>query len=123
MLWYKLIEQKDGKVFKRYYLTQGDTFTNQLSVIKSDGEEVLPETIEGIVFKLSDANYNEEYSQNYKWDDDLKKWTILIGADETAKWAIDTHIYEYQLRYTNGIVRTYVQERLIVTDQIQGGPQ
>lgn len=123
MLWYKLVEQKNGKTFKRYYLTQGDTFTNQLNVIKSDGEEVLPETIEGIVFKLSDANYNEEYSQNYQYDKQLKKWTITIGADETAKWPIDTHIYEYQLRYTNGIVRTYVQERLIVTDQIQGGPQ
>ena len=123
MLWFKLVEQKNGKAFKRYYMTQGDTFANQLSVVKSDGNEVLPETIEGIVFKLADANYNEEYSQNYKYDERLKKWTITIPADETAKWAIATHVYEYQLRYTSGEVKTYVQERFIVTDQIQGGPQ
>lgn len=120
MLYYKIIEGKNGKPMKRYYMTQGDTFQNQLSILDPQGVEISPDLIEELVFKLSDMNYNEQYRQEYIYDPSLNKWAITIDSETTMTWDIDQHIYEYQLTYKGGVVRTPVQERFVVQDQIQG---
>ena len=121
MVYYKVVTDKSGKQVKNYYMTQGDTFQNQISITDKNGEEVSPNLIVEVRFKLSDLDYKEEYKQLYEYNDTMHKWTIQIDSDETSKWAVDTHIYEYEILYSGGVVSTPVQAKFTVQNQIQGG--
>lgn len=120
MVYYKIVESKDGKKVKQYYLTQGDTFQNQLDVLNKDGEIISPSLIKKVEFKLSNIDYKYEFSQEYEFNEEIGKWEITIPTEKTSEFAIDTHIYEYQITYVNGVVSTPVQAKFIVTDQIKG---
>jgi hypothetical protein len=120
MVYFKIVDAKDGKKVKQYYLTQGDTFQNQLDVLNNSGEVVSQSLILSVLFKLSDSEYNFEYSKEYEFNGELNKWELTISSEDTSKFAIGTHIYEYQITYVNGIVSTPVQAKFIVTDQIRG---
>ena len=121
MVYYKITTDKSGKPVKNYYMTQGDTFQNQLTVSDKNGAEITPDLISEVRFKLSDMDYKEEFTKLYEYDEALHKWAIQIDAEETAKWTIDTHIYEYQITYTSGVVNTPIQAKFTVQNQIQGG--
>lgn len=124
MLYYKIVKGKDGKERKRYYLTQGDTFQNRIKLLNNDGTLMDVNLIREVLFKLSDDNYNAVYSQKYEYNPQIERWLIDIPSETTSTWTIDqnntSHIYEYQITYISGVVKTPVQERLIVEDQIQG---
>lgn len=119
MLYFKNVEAKDGKAVKNYFLTQGDTFDNQLT-IKKNGVAVSPDIISEVRFKLSDLEYKLEYSKVYEYNTGLSKWLLNIESEDTADWSIDTHIYEYQITYMDGTVSTPVQAKLTVLNQIKG---
>lgn len=119
MLYYKEVEAKDKKLVKNYFMTQGDTFSSQLKLFKGESE-VPTDLIREIRFKLSDIDYNLEYSKLYEYNADLGKWLLNIDSEDTANWAVDTHIYEYQVTYIDGTVRTPVQAKFTVLNQIKG---
>lgn len=120
MVYYKEVEAKNGKTVKNYYMTQGDTFQNELAIKNSTGGVVSKDLIQEVLFKLSDLDYNVEYSKEYTYSDELSKWVIDISSEDTTQWAIDTHYYEYQITYTDGTVSTPVQAKFTVLNQIQG---
>lgn len=120
MLYYKIVDAKDGKKVKNYYLTRGDTFPSQI-VIKDKNKNVVdPSLIDKVLFKLSDIDYNFEYEQEYEYDSNLQKWTLEVSSPETKTWVIDTHIYEYEITYKNGKVSTPVQAKFTVLNEIKG---
>lgn len=119
MLYYKIVEDKSGKQVKNYYLTQGDTFVNQLSITDKDGQEVEHSLISKVKFKLATTEYISEFEQEYEYDEEILKWTLNISSEDTKKWEINTHIYEYEITYINGIIDTPVQARFTVLNQIQ----
>lgn len=121
MLYYKLVTDKSGKQVKNYYMTQGDTFQNQLSIKDAQGVEIAPENIQEVRFKLSDLEYNEEFTQLYEYDETINKWLIEIDTQDTSKWEINTHIYEYQIIYTSGVVSTPIQAKFTIQNQIKEG--
>ena len=45
MVYYKITTDKSGKPVKNYYMTQGDTFQNQLTVTDKNGAEITPDLI------------------------------------------------------------------------------
>lgn len=122
MLGYKLVENKKyNKVFREYYMTQGDTFQNQLN-FTYNGNKVTPELAEKVVFKLANLETNkEEYQQEYYYDEELGRWTINIPTEVTTEWEITSHIYEYEVTYVNGDVRTLARAKFVVTDQTWEG--
>lgn len=119
MLYYKEVEAKNGKMVKNYYLTQGDTFPSQLTIKDKSGNIIPPEVIDKVLFKLSDINYVLEYEQNYHFDSELGKWTLEVSYLNTKDWAVDTHIYEYEITYTSGKVSTPVQAKFTVINEIK----
>lgn len=122
MLAYKLVEDKTfNKVFREYYMTQGDTFKNQLS-ISYNGEKVTPELVKEFKFKLGNRGTNKlEYEQKYDYNEYLNRWVITIPAKETEKWEITNHVYEYEITYIDGDVRTLARAKFAVKDQTWGG--
>lgn len=120
MLAYKLVENKKfNKVFREYYMTQGDTFQNQIN-FTYNGKKATPELVQKLTFKLFNIETNViEYEQDYEYLEDIEKWAINIPTDITTGWEITSHMYEYEVTYISGDVRTLAQAKFIVTIQGQ----
>ena len=120
MLGYKLVENKKyNKVFREYYMTQGDTFQNQLN-FTYNGKVATPEIVEKITFKLFNIETNGiEYEQDYEYLEEIGKWAINIDTNITTNWEITSHMYEYEVTYGSGDVRTLAQAKFVVTIQGQ----
>lgn len=120
MLAYKVVENKKfNKYFREYYMTQGDTFQNQIN-FTYNGKVATPELVEKLTFKLFNIETNViEYEQDYKYLEDVEEWAINISTDVTTDWEITSHMYEYEVTYLSGDVRTLAQAKFIVTIQGQ----
>lgn len=118
MLGYKLVENEEyNKIFREYYMTQGDTFQNQLNFTRK-GEIVTPELATSLKFKIANRKTNEiEYEQEYQYNEGIGKWAINIPSSVTCEWEITSHVYEYEVTYANGDVRTLARAKFVVTPQ------
>lgn len=113
-------DQKTGKIFRKWKLNQGDTFFTQL-VIKMNGEQVDPELISDLKFKLGNYETNDaEFVQDFEYNEQLNKWLLKIASVDTMEWAETKHWYEYQLTYVDGTVKTPVRWKFEVLKQIKG---
>lgn len=118
MLAYKLVENKKfNKVFREYYMTQGDTFQNSLNFTRN-GIKITPELTQKLLFKLFNFDTHEiEYEQEYRYDEEQGKWLISIPSSETYNWEETAHLYEYEVTYFDGVVRTLAQAKFNITLQ------
>ena len=121
MLYYKLVDAKDGKKVKNYYLTQGDTFPSQLKITDKNKNILTPEVIDKVLFKLSDLEFNLQYQQQYEYNSEIQRWVLEVDSVETKTWSLETHMYEYEITYKGGRVSTPVQAKFTVTDEIKEG--
>lgn len=121
MLYYEECKDRKGNSAKVYYLTQGDTFQNRLTIKSSNGDVIDRSLIKQVLFKLSNKDFKWVYTQEYEYNDELGRWIITIPSEMTAKWPIATCIYEYQITYISDVVRTPRQTKFCVMPQIQGG--
>lgn len=89
--------KRTTKKFKKYAITQGDTFT--LNIEDEQG------IIIGANFKLGRDNYSEWYVRPFVYNSGLNKWICTVPSEDTNEWAVsltedDENPYIYEIEVT-----------------------
>lgn len=111
--------ESNGQIKRNYTIIAGDTFPATITILK-DNNVVLPEMIQSLKFKLSDTDYNAIYEQDFEYNLDYNKWYLSIPSEQTKSIGVGTYIYEYELTMTSGYVRTIMQAKFKIKNEIKG---
>lgn len=114
---FKAVKETDkfGKQQTHYYLTQGDSCTIYARPIQK-GVPMPVSDVEKCIFKMSDLSYVEEFSKECFVQED--KFVLKLTHEETSKFEIAQHIYEFEYTLSGGEVATPNQWKFDIIDQI-----
>ena len=121
MVNYRTRTDKYGNTLIEYEVLMGDDFTLSIS-LSTNGETVDYGELSSVLFKISDEEYNEVYSNNFEYHIESQRYLMTIPSEETAKMSNElSYIYEIQVTMSDGTVITPTQSKIKFKQQITGG--
>lgn len=119
MINYKVKTDRYGNELIVFEVLRGDTFSLSIS-LKSNDEIVSRETIKKVVYKQSDENYNEIYSKEFEYNEEIGRYILVVDSEETKNFEPDvTYIYEIEVTLDGGTVVTPTQSKIKFKEEIK----
>lgn len=99
-----------------YRLTRGDSFYQDITIVNLPDPSL---TIDKILFKLGDYDYNWLMEKQYNYEVALDKYLVELTSDETESLTQDeTYRYQIKIFYIGGQEETVMSGKFTITSFI-----